>query len=184
MYPVQQPGLTSTAFPFQNVKWISASAYDTSNHTSLQASGLLLSSLCYAPLPIHNVQWSTPKWLKLHPEKKKCYYLNYGYSAVLQKTLNHPFFTIHDFYLPTWRKPATWAHRSGEDFTGVVLLFLWKKKWISLYFYVMWSMVSPAAEKMGQFEKWPWEVWIGKEFTQTWNEWPGLLQLFVPTHFM
>lgn len=116
--------------------------------------------------------------------KKKCYYLNYGYSAVLQKTLNHPFFTIHDFYLPTWRKPATWAHRSGEDFTGVVLLFLWKKKWISLYFYVMWSMVSPAAEKMGQFEKWPWEVWIGKEFTQTWNEWPGLLQLFVPTHFM
>lgn len=62
MYPAQQPGLTSTAFPFQIVKWISALVYDTSNHTSFLPSGLLLFSSCYAPLPIHiSVQWSTPK---------------------------------------------------------------------------------------------------------------------------
>lgn len=108
------------------LKHMTPATYDTSNHTSVPASGLLLSSLCYAPLPIHiNVQWSTPKWLKLHPEEKNCHYLNHGYSASTPKSTSSLFFfTIHYFYVPTWRKPATWTHRSGEDFTGVALLLL------------------------------------------------------------
>lgn len=57
---------------------------------------------------------------------------------------------IHGFYMPTWRKPATWSHRSGEDFHRSGSPFVVKKKWVSLYFCVMW-MVSPAAEYMGQY---------------------------------
>lgn len=92
------------------------------------------------------------------------------------------FFTIHYFYVPTWRKPATWTHRSGEDFTGVALLLLWKKGKSLLLCDVVHGF-SSYWKHWPEFEKWPWEVWTEKEFTQTWNEWPGLLQLFVPTHF-
>lgn len=55
--------------------------------------------------------------------KKNCNYLNYGYSASAPKSTSRLlFFTIHDFYMPTWRKSTTWAHRRREDFTGVSIL--------------------------------------------------------------
>lgn len=141
----------------------------------------------YAMLPFlfHvSVQWSTPKWFKLHPEKKNCHYLNCGCSANAPKSTSSSFFSQFIIFTCLHEENQQPGPTDLERISQEWLSFCCERKVNKSLLLCDVGYGFPSCWKhWPEFEKWPWEVWTEKEFTQTWNEWPGLLQLHMPTHF-
>lgn len=86
------------------------------------------------------------------PKGKKNCHLNYGSSASVPKSTSSPFFFFSQFLIFTClhgenQKPAP---TDLESISQEWLSFCCEKRQINLYFCVLWSIVSPAAENTGQ----------------------------------